>query len=63
MELLEKLDILNSKIDDLLNELELEKGKSSRLEIENLELKEENKKLTEQKEAVRERVEKLINKL
>ncbi|MCD8553844.1 hypothetical protein [Seleniivibrio sp.] len=63
MELLEKLDILSSKIDSLVSELKREKDRCSLFEAENIRLKEENRQLSEQKDAVRERIENLIGRL
>lgn len=63
MELLEKLDILSSKIDALNDSLKREQGRSALLEAENSQLKDELAALREQRDAVRERIEKLIAKL
>lgn len=63
MELLEKLDILSNRIDNLVSELKREKDRSSLLETENIRLKEDNRLLTEQREAVKERIENLIGRL
>lgn len=63
MELLEKLDILSNRIDNLVSELKREKDRSSLLEAENIRLKEDNRLLTEQREAVKERIENLIGRL
>ncbi|MGE4267550.1 MAG: hypothetical protein AB7F25_08945 [Deferribacterales bacterium] len=63
MELLEKLDVLSSKIDSLVSELKREKDRCSLFESENIRLKEENRQLSEQKDAVRERIENLIGRL
>ncbi|WP_132872714.1 hypothetical protein [Seleniivibrio woodruffii] len=63
MELLEKLDILSNRIDNLVSELKKEKDRSSLLETENIRLKEDNRLLTEQREAVKERIENLIGRL
>ncbi len=63
MELLEKLDVLSSRIDNLVAELRREKDRCSLLEAENIRLKDDNRQLLEQKEAVRERIENLIGRL
>ncbi len=63
MELLEKLDILSSKIDNLMHELRKERDKVSLLETENNQLKEENLSLREKNEAVKQRIENLISRL
>jgi hypothetical protein len=63
MELLEKLDILSNRIDNLVSELKREKDRCSLLESENIRLKDENRLLLEQKDAVKERIENLIGRL
>lgn len=63
MELLEKLDILSGKLDDLLLRLKKEQDKNAALEGENASLREENRRINEQKEAVRQKVENLLGKL
>lgn len=63
MELLEKLDILSSKLEELLVRLNKEQDKNLNLSHENETLKEENRRLKEQKEAVREKVENLLGRL
>ena len=63
MELLEKLDILSSKLDGLLVRLNEEQENNRNLSQENEELREENRRLTQQNEAVRDRVEKLLDRL
>jgi len=63
MELLEKLDILSGKVDELLVRLSEEQDKNARLENENVSLRGENKRISEQNEVVRSKVENLLNKL
>jgi len=63
MELLEKLDILSSKIDNLLQELKKERDRVSLLETENSQLKEDNASLRDKNEAVKQKIENLIARL
>ncbi|WP_165871198.1 hypothetical protein [Seleniivibrio woodruffii] len=54
---------MSNRIDNLVSELKKEKDRSSLLETENIRLKEDNRLLTEQREAVKERIENLIGRL
>lgn len=63
MELLEKLDILSGKVDELLLRLNKEQEENLRLNKENAELRRENRSINEQKDAVKAKVEHLLERL
>lgn len=63
MELVQKLELFASKIDQLLERLEQAENKNLELEANVLNLSERNRMLLEERDLIKSRIEKLVSKL